>query len=96
MAAATSLPHTGLTLCMLNLVPPATDGVPAQASNLDHGLYATSASLEGEQARKPATVLLVQGHQHAIDRPVLVGHIAVRMLPTLLAGTDMNAPSTLS
>jgi hypothetical protein len=81
---------------MLEFVPAAADGVPAQAGNLDQGLDATPASLEGEQAHKTTAVLLVQRHQHVIDRAVLVGLTAVAMLLALPTGTYMNSPSSLS
>jgi hypothetical protein len=80
---------------MLDFVTTATDGVPAQAGNLNHGLDAAPASLQSEQAGKPPAVLLVQRYQHPIDCAVLVGLTAVRMLLALWTGAHMNSPSSL-
>jgi hypothetical protein len=79
----------------LQFPAPAHDRVAAEARDLDQSLDSTSPPLEGQQADEPPPILLIEGGQHAIDRPMVFCHSAVWMLPTHFTGADMVRVSRL-
>ena len=47
--------------------------------------------LDSQETDKVTPILFIEGHQNSIDRLVLLGDLAVRMLLTCYATTPMDA-----
>ena len=62
---------------MFDLAFAPIDGHTAQAGDTGQSGDTAATALDRQQARKATTISLIQGRQHAIDGPMLLGQIAV-------------------
>jgi hypothetical protein len=61
----------------LHFIAAASNGRMAQTRNLAEALYTATTPLQGQQTGKAAAALLIQRHQHPVNRPVLLGDCTV-------------------
>ena len=77
-------------LRVLQFQTPTHDGVATEARDFDQALDTTPAPLERQQTDEPPPISLVKRGQYPVDRPMVFGYGAIRVLPTLVTGTDMT------
>jgi hypothetical protein len=75
---------------VLDFGTPAPNRGATEPGDVAQSLPSATPPLKGEQANKTPPIFFIQTCQHTIDRQMLFGHGAIRMLLTGLANTLMN------
>jgi hypothetical protein len=75
---------------MLEFLTPAHDRVATEARDCAQTLDAALSPLQRQQTDESSPVFLIKGDQHPIDRAMVFGHEAIRVLLADLTGTHMN------
>ena len=75
---------------MLQFFAPAHNRVATQAGDLNDALDATPPPLQGQHASEPPPVFLIEGDHHAIDRAMVFGLRAIRVLLAEFTSAHMN------
>jgi hypothetical protein len=75
---------------VLDLLAPAANGFAAEPSDNRQRENGARPPLYRQQADKPTAIALIKASHHAVNRPMLLGALAIRMTATLMAATNMH------